>query len=128
MTATLDKNLAYRDAEFVIKDVMAINPDAVMFIKSSGLVGYTKAIKKELVGDNFIFSSESLREDLALYVNLRPLRIVVSGQYRRAKVFYWFTGLLVDGVGLIPCIGRRYNNPSFSLPTKRYEVITCQLC
>lgn len=117
MTATLDKNLAYRDAEFVIKDVMAINTDAVMFIKSSGPVGYTKAIKKELVGDNFIFSSESLREDLALYDNLRPLRIVVSGQYRRAKVF---TGLLVDGVGLIPCIGRRYNNPSFGLPTKRY--------
>lgn len=50
MTATLDKNLAYRDAEFVIKDVIAINPDAVMFIKSSGPVGYTKAIKKELVG------------------------------------------------------------------------------
>ena len=137
LKATTDGAAAYRDAEIVvistptnydpsknyfdtssveavIGQVIAVNPDAVMIVKSTVPVGFTEKVREEFCCDNILFSPEFLREGKALYDNLYPSRIIVGVPVRNArlhKAAETFAGLLKQGA-IKQDIEVRYMNPT----------------
>ncbi len=137
LTATTDKEGAYRDAEFVviatptnydpdknyfdtscvedvIRIVMDVNPNAIMVIKSTVPVGYTEKVRREFGSENIIFSPEFLREGRALYDNLYPSRVIVGApteDERLQKAAHTFAQLLVQGA-IKEDIPVLYTNPT----------------
>ena len=123
LTATLDGESAYKDADFiviatptnydpvknyfdtrhveeVIEQVIKVNPEAIMVIKSTIPVGYTESVRKKYGNDNIIFTPEFLRESKALYDNLYPSRIIVGrpeGNVRLDNAAHTFAHLLQEG-------------------------------
>ncbi len=123
LTATLDAEAAYADAQFVIiaaptnydsrknyfdtsavesviRTVMTVNPDAIMVIKSTIPVGYTQSVREKFCSKNILFSPEFLRESRALYDNLYPSRIIVGTDMadpRLVEAAHTFAGLLQEG-------------------------------
>ena len=137
LTATLDAETAYQNAEFVIistptnyddrknffdtstveeviKQVIAVNPNAIMIIKSTVPVGFTEGVREKYHCDNILFSPEFLREGRALYDNLYPSRIIVGtplGNVRLQKAAEAFVALLQEGAKKSD-IEVRYMNPT----------------